>query len=74
MTVMITRIFIGKFRYEIGSLWARADDAHVTAQYIEKLGKLVDRSRSDESAYRTHPIIVCHAPELLRFLLTRGLQ
>ena len=39
-------------------VWTRADDRHVAAQNINKLGKLVDAGLADDLAERREPIVV----------------
>src|SRR3546814_1897337 len=37
---------------------ARADDAHVAAQHVEKLRQLIDAGLAQETAYSRHPVVV----------------
>ena len=45
---------------------ARANEAHIADQHVEKLGQFIDAGRSDETADARDPIISAHSGSVAR--------
>src|SRR5882672_9765408 len=56
--------------HERGALGARADEAHIAAQYIDELGQLIDAGHSQKPSHPCHTVVVFLGPSRHTVLLS----